>query len=302
MRTSPISRRRFLAISGAAALIPGQSVAHTWRGVALGADASIRLSGPDDRASAGLRAALDTLRRMERLFSLYDPASALSVLNRTGRLDMPPEFAALVATVQLVHDQSKGAFDPSIQALWQCYVDTGGRPTEAELAVARSFVGWHRVVHDAGRISLPAGMALSFNGIAQGFATDRVTSALNAHGFSDLVVNIGEYRVGTQPARLGVAGADGTVFHHHVLHKGAMATSSLSALRFADQTSHILSPDADGRPIHETVSVVADQAAIADGFSTALCLCADPAPIASAAGLRKVILRDHHGRVTAIES
>ena len=95
-----MNRRRFLSIVAAtgaagltALLIPRRT---QWRGLAMGAEASVSIEGDGADAKQALSAVTDTIRRMERLFSLYDPSSALSRLNREGELLMPAEFARLV--------------------------------------------------------------------------------------------------------------------------------------------------------------------------------------------------------------
>ena len=62
-----------------------------WRGVALGADAELHLLHPDrDAARRLIDSAVDELRRLETVFSLYRDDSALAVLNRQGHLNDPP--------------------------------------------------------------------------------------------------------------------------------------------------------------------------------------------------------------------
>lgn len=300
-----LSRRRFLTIVGCAAGLAIPAAAQTrWRGRALGAEATISLTGGRD-GEAALMAAVDTIRRMERLFSLHDPDSALSRLNRDGVLDMPPEFQRLVDIADEAHAATDGRFDPSIQPLFDAYATHNGRPDAALLHDVRRRVSWHRVAVEGRRLTFPAdGAALTFNGIAQGFATDRVTAVLAAHGFTQAVVNIGEYRAGGAPARLAVADARGRQFADLVLQNSAVATSSPSGLRFADGSGHILDPTGDRRrPRWRTVSVEAEMAAIADAVSTALVL----APDAGLAGrlradgiVRRVLLQDRDGKVRSI--
>src|SRR6185369_2921964 len=95
-----LSRRRFLAITAATGALAAVSARAEpaaepapveWRGTALGAQASLRLYHPD-RAEAWRLVAecVAELERLEGVFSLYRPDSALSRLNRAGALDAPP--------------------------------------------------------------------------------------------------------------------------------------------------------------------------------------------------------------------
>ncbi|MGI9414816.1 MAG: FAD:protein FMN transferase, partial [Hyphomicrobiales bacterium] len=116
-----ITRRRFIAISAAAiAPLVGASTSHgsqaaTWRGIALGASASIRIDGRTPGEAAGtLRACVREIARLEAVFSLYRADSALSRLNRAGMLRQPaPDLLAVLSTARGVHAATDGAFDPT---------------------------------------------------------------------------------------------------------------------------------------------------------------------------------------------
>ena len=157
-----------------------------WRGIALGAEARLILAHPDsDRLVA---AALDELARLERIVSLYRRDSELSRLNAAGMLDAPStELVELLALAGLVHDATGGVFDPSIQPLWAAYAAAGaeGRaPTDPERTAALARVGWEGVTVDPGRITLRPGMALTLNGIAQGYIVQSTILPVDAAALS----------------------------------------------------------------------------------------------------------------------
>ena len=262
-----LSRRRVLTIlacaAPAAALAPAAPPA-VWRGRALGAEASITLSGAD--AAPALAAARDAIRRVEAAFSLFDPASALSRLNREGRLRNPPaEMLALMAEAGRLHALTGGAFDPAVQPLWRLTAERRGRVSADERAAALALADWGAVRVSASEIAFAKpGMALTFNGIAQGFAADRAAAALAAHGFGHALVNAGEWRALDGPWRLG------SPFGPLRLRGEAAATSAPGALRLG-RAGHILSPHGAESVGFETVTVAAPTATLADGLSTALC-------------------------------
>ena len=87
------TRRRFVAIAAAAAGLPfaalraGAEAAHLrrWSGVALGAAAEIVLYHPDaTRARRLIARCVEEIDRLEDVFSLYRPESAIRRLNRTA--------------------------------------------------------------------------------------------------------------------------------------------------------------------------------------------------------------------------
>ncbi|WP_417598939.1 FAD:protein FMN transferase [Pararhodobacter oceanensis] len=281
-----ISRRRFLAISAAAlaASTPAQAAPmHQWRGVALGADASITLMHAD--AEAIVARALAEISRLERIFSLHDPASALVQLNENGRLAHPPfELLECLSIAGAVHAASSGRFDPTIQPLWAFYAETiaAGRPIDAAArAQVLARVGWHNVQISPAEITLQDGMALSLNGIAQGYIADKVADLLRAEGLQDVLVNTGEMvalggdpRGGDWPVALD--DGQGVLPEAVALRDRALASSSPRGISFdqAGQVGHILDPFT-GEPAEapwRLVSLTAPRAALADALSTACCL------------------------------
>ena len=89
------TRRRFIAIAAAAAGLPLAAVGaraetahlHRWSGIALGAGAEIVLHDPDAaRARRLIARCVAEIDRLEDVFSLYRPESAIRRLNRTGGL------------------------------------------------------------------------------------------------------------------------------------------------------------------------------------------------------------------------
>ncbi len=279
-----LTRRRFIAISAAlfaAGPVRAAPVRH-WTGVALGARASITLAHPE--AERIVTAARDEIARLESIFSLYRADSALSHLNRDGGLDAPPlELVECLGIAGAVHDATGCAFDPTVQPLWSTYAEAfaaGRAPDEAALAAARARVGWSFVEVAPARVAFARpGMAITLNGIAQGYIADRVTRLLEAEGLRDVLVDTGELRaIGGMPDR-----GDWTVQlpdgRSTGLRDRALATSAPLGTVFdaEGRVSHILDPRS-GRPapaFRGSVTVTAPTAALADAMSTALCLLGD---------------------------
>ena len=275
------TRRRFLAISGAAATFPSMGSAapvYTWQGVALGARATLRLAHVDAKAISARVAA--EISRLEDIFSLYRPDSSLMRLNRTGRLDAPPfELLECLSLAGAVHKASEGQFDPTVQPLWACYAEAsalGQTPERDALSLALSKTGWARVRFDTTAIEMQPDMALTLNGIAQGYIADRVAKMLEAEGLTNILIDTGEFRaLGSHP--------DGRAWPVKLavgcevpLVARTLATSAPLGTTFdADaQVGHILDPRTGlAAPVlWREISVSAESAALADALSTAACL------------------------------
>lgn len=254
-----MNRRRFLMISAAAMALPARAEPVHWTGVALGADVSLTLHMPPEPAAKLIDDVRAELEQIESLFSLYRP-SILTALNANGQVQTTPEFTEMLALCDQMYRATGGLFDPTVGALWQS-------PTAPSNLVDWSQVRWSKTsVHIA-----PA-QSLTFNGIAQGYATDRIRDLLSARGLTRALINIGEYGAMGGPWTLGVADASSTLIDQVKLTNRAIATSSPRATMMGGRP-HILHPIE--QPRWNTVSVTHDSAAIADAMSTALCLASE---------------------------
>jgi thiamine biosynthesis lipoprotein len=164
----------------------------------------------------------------------------------------------LLALADRAHRLTDGAFDPSVQPLWRALAE-GHAPDGP--------VGWSRVgVADA--VTLPPGMALTFNGVAQGFGADAVAALLAAHGFEEALIDMGEIAALGGPFRLGLADPEHGLLGARSLTGRALATSSPRAT-LVNGRPHILHPRGLP-PLWSSVTVEAPSAALADALSTGL--------------------------------
>lgn len=257
-----MKRRRFLALSAAFACAPTLSRADTWSGRALGADVSVTLHGPREMTQKALADVPRLLVNFEQTFSLFQPTSSLSKLNMMGRLRNPNALMrALMRRADQAHALTAGLFDPTVQPVWDALVR--GR----DVTRAKEAIGWHRVRSSDDMIELQTGQALTFNGIAQGFATDVMRLLLARHGATHALVNIGEQAAMGGPFTLGLEDPDHGHLGTRELRDMAIATSSPAAMTLGDR-AHILGPRGE-RPIWSTVSIEAQSATLADALSTA---------------------------------
>ncbi len=259
-----------------------------WRGVALGATARITLYHPDEAvAQALIKRAVDEVHRLEMVFSLYRADSALSRLNARGGLDNPPlDLVRLLGQARNVSEQTGGAFDVTVQPLWELYSRHYRTPQAAELAQAAidralDRVGYEALKIDGARIAFARpGMAATLNGIAQGYITDRVAELLRAEGLDNVLIDLGEIRglgghPDGRPWTVGIKDptAPGTIGKTFPLNNRAVATSGGYGLTFdaAGRHSHVFDPRTGLSPLrYASVSVFAPQATLADALSTAL--------------------------------
>jgi thiamine biosynthesis lipoprotein len=274
-------RRSFIAaalgsIGGAAATATAVGDAplrlHTGAGLAFGT--TVRM------AQRAISAALSEARRVDGLMSLYDPASQVFRLNRDKALDGPnPHLLAVLAHARALSRLTLGAFDITVQPLWRAFHDAAGLPLEPERLRARGLVDWTLVQAGPRRVALgDPGMAITLNGLAQGYAADLALAALRRHGIRHALVDTGEYgalgRPGERPWLLGVRDphAEEGLAARVALDGRCVATSGDYAAAFTPDRlhHHIFDPATGDSPTElASVTVLAPTGLEADGLSTA---------------------------------
>jgi thiamine biosynthesis lipoprotein len=298
--TGNLSRRRFIRLTaslasiGAAGAISTRSLAASepaplvWRGLVLGNLASIEIRHADPaRAARLLELAQGEVARLESVMSLYRPDSALSMLNAEGALRDPPlDLVQVLAEARRFGEITSGAFDVTVQPLWKVYADhfaaTGADPagpSSDAIRRAAEHVDYRALEIEPSLVGLrQPGMALTLNGIAQGYITDRIAELLRNEGLDNVLVDLGEIRaVGTrdraQQWRAGIENSRRTGLVAEVpLTDQALSTSGSYGFRF-DPTGrfhHIFDPRSGACPqLYASVSVVAARSVVADALATA---------------------------------
>ena len=251
----------------------------------LGFGTSLSLTvGADTAAKAelALDLAVADIRHIEQQMSLFRANSAVCQLNASGLLRNPdPMLVRVLRLAQTVSQQSQGAFDITVQPLWLLYAQAQREdrlPWAAALLAARDKVDWQQVEVRDDRVRLKRpGMAITLNGIAQGFAADVIKARWQTMGIEHALINTGEWSAlgraqDGKAWQLGIANprdADGII--RRIAASGrSVATSADSQTFFtADfQHHHIFDPHTGDSPADvSSVTVVADSCALADALT-----------------------------------
>jgi thiamine biosynthesis lipoprotein len=328
----PISRRRFIHISAATAglaVVPiGPSVQAssslvTWHGTMLGAVATMQIHHQDrNEAQRLIQAACDEARRLERLFSLYLEDSALVELNRSGILvDPAAELVDLLTISQRFAEATGGRFDPTVQPLWTLYADhfrqsnaDPAGPPQSAVQAALAHVGCDRLTVSRDRIVMPRGMAVTLNGIAQGYITDKIVDLLRWRGVVQSLVDMGETRaIGSrpdgQPWEVGIADPDvaGRTATILPIVDRAVSTSGAYGFRFDPEGrfNHLFDPASGScADRYRSVTTVSASATAADALSTAFSLMSEPQirSVLPRVDIERVHLIDAAGAAFQLES
>ena len=213
------TRRRFLKIIGLASIgaISGTALVKltktdilkkvTWQGIALGSPAEITIYHPNQKEAEDiLSESHKKLVQLENLFSLYKENSQLSMLNKNGYVKNPhPDMLALINLSKKYAEMTDGAFDVTVQPLWNLYneafIKTNKPPLESEIEKTLSLVDWRSISVSKNLINYEKeGMSSTLNGIAQGYITDKISEHLINSDINNTLVQLGEYRgIGDHP-------------------------------------------------------------------------------------------------------
>jgi thiamine biosynthesis lipoprotein len=204
-----LTRRRAITITAAASLsllcaadrTTRSAPIYHWTGSSLGSPSRLALYHPDPVAAGRLVGrCVAEIVRLERIFALYRDDTELARLNRDGQLDHPSfDLLAVLSLGLRLSDLSGGAFDMTVQPLWDLYAGHFFRspvprlegPNPEAIERARVLVDWRAVDLGTRRIALRPGMGVTLNGIAQGYVTDRVIDILRQEGCERVLADMG---------------------------------------------------------------------------------------------------------------
>ena len=280
---------------------------------AMGTSMNLQLAHADAaHAARAMEAAIAEIRHIEDQMSLFRPDSAICRLNRDGYLDHPhADLLEILKLAKEVSRRSQGTFDVTVQPLWLAFASAqkqGRLPTRAEVLGARQKVGWRalQVKDDRVRLERP-GMGITLNGMAQGYAADKVKARLQGMGIAHALIDAGEWAALGQPAHagdwtLGVASPRGA----HALLAGIALQGRCVATSADDQCSfsadfchhHIFDPRTGYSPKDlSCVSVMAPTCVMADALTKVLFMAGSAQALALAKDWGvEVLVVDKQGR------
>ena len=254
---------------------------------------------------------IDTLAAVNASMSNWDPQSEVSRFNSSAAnepVPMSEDFAHVMALSNDIHDASGARFDVTLAPLIELWgfgtrTPEDAVPPPADINDALDLVGQRDVLSIQGETLTKSaeGVSVNLSAIAKGFGVDAVAQTLAEAGVERYLVEIGGDLVtrglnaDDAPWAIGIERPDvaGRVVELIVPVSGyGLATSGDYRNYFeaaGERYSHILDPTT-GRPVtHNTasVTVLAEDATLADGWATALLVVGVDAglPMAEAEGL-----------------
>lgn len=243
-------------------------------------------------AIRGSEAVYDNFRRLNSIFSDYDPLSELRQLSARSRPGQPvvvsDDLFAILNRAQEISQATDGAFDVTVGPLvrlWRRSKRQRELPSAQRLAEAKALVGYRNLRLDAQRSTvelLIPGMTIDLGAIAAGYAVDQSLEILQKMGISSAMIDAsGDIGALDPPPgepgwRIGVAPLDPTGAPSEYLWLArASLTTSGDAFQYVvidgQRYSHIVDPRTGlGLTDHSAVTVIAPTTLQADAWATAL--------------------------------
>lgn len=222
--------------------------------------------------------------------SLYDSNSIISKVNNNLDIELNEHFIKIFNLSQFVSKETDGYFDVTVAPLvkaWGFWSKKDNDITQPHIDSLKSLVGCKKVSILKNRLQkeLPD-MLIDFNAIAQGYTNDVIAEYLMSRGYDDFLIEIGgEVRANGLKGNkekwiVGIERpADNNLSEQVLLEKIKLNNKSIATsgnyrkyiIKDGKKLSHIINP-ITGYPANHSllsVTVLADNCALADAFATA---------------------------------
>ncbi|MBL7070254.1 MAG: FAD:protein FMN transferase [Candidatus Omnitrophica bacterium] len=238
----------------------------------------------------------EEIARIEGLLSRFDPASEISILNRTGSLKASLETFEIIKKAKEFYRSTDGAFDITVGPLmkiWGFTLHQGGAgftdkqfrvPEQSQITSALEVVGSDKIILQemdfVVKFEFP-GMEVDLGGIAKGYSLDQAVRRLKENHIDSCLINAGgqvfclgdkfgrPWQIGIRdPRRKGLSG------DLELSDKSVATSGDYEQYYIADNQrySHIIDPRR-GYPASSgvvSVTVIAEEAMTADALATAI--------------------------------
>lgn len=227
---------------------------------------------------------------LNQSMSNYIPSSHISKINKNESVKTDPHFDTVFKAAKQIYRETEGVFDPTIGKLVNAW-NFGSENNKTALDSTKvdslmKSVGFNRVGVVNGVIMKRTNTFIDFNAIAKGYGVDVISDFLESRGIKNYLVDIGgelrakgihlnkqkEWAIGIENPNF-----DGSQSFSKVIGitNKAMATSGTYRKFKVDDNgnkyAHIINTKT-GYPTRTnilSVSVIADQCMMADGYATA---------------------------------
>lgn len=228
---------------------------------------------------------------VDREMSTYVPTSTISKINAGTAVPIDAHFYTVLKRSREIFEITNGLFDVTVYPLVQLWKvedpNYSGVIDSVKVDSVLSYIGFQKISFDSVSVSLPRGMRLDLNAIAQGYTVDIIAKFLESKGIDNYMVEVGgEIRckgknIDDKIWLIGIEkptdDASNEKFQTVIkLKDKALATSGsyrkFRTLPDGSRLSHTINPITGYPSDHNllSVSVISDDCITADGLATAL--------------------------------
>ncbi len=241
-------------------------------------------------ANDSIDAAVEEIKRIERLLTTYNESSETCRINRNAGIEpvkVDPEVFNIIERSIRISRLTQGAFDISYgsidKRLWNFDKTMTSLPDEAIAKQMVRLINYRNIELDAaaGTVFLKEkGMRIGFGGIGKGYAAERARYVLRKKGIESGIVNAAGdlttwgYQPGGEPWTIGIANPDAATHPFSYLNISNMAVATSGnyekfVLIGGKKYSHTINPKT-GYPVTgiKSVTIISPNAEIADAMAT----------------------------------
>ena len=237
-----------------------------------------------------IEAAVEEIKRIERLLTTFDDSSQTNLINRNAGIEpvkVDKEVFDLIARSQRISRVTQGAFDLTYgsidKKLWNFDKTMTSLPDPHTARQLVRLINYRNIILDEQQQSVflkEKGMRIGFGGIGKGYAAERAKAVLQQMGVKSGIVNAAGdltawgYQPGGRPWTIGIAdpAAGTSLFSYLDITNTSVATSGnyeKYVVIDGKKYSHTIDPRT-GRPVSgiKSVTIICPNAEIADAMAT----------------------------------
>ncbi len=221
-------------------------------------------------------------------FNLYDGINNIKTINDNSGIKPVKVDKDIIDIINFSLEQSKltnGYFNiafGSITEVWRENAENSVLPSDKELADAYELTNIENIVIDEDNSTVflsKKGMRLDLGAVAKGYVADRIALKAIENGYENFMLDLGGNikavgdRVEGEPWLIGVSSGEDVIKSVELTNKSAVTSSGEIRLWEIDgeKYHHIIDKDTLYPSVHhKSVTVIAENSALADVLSTAL--------------------------------
>jgi len=246
---------------------------------------NIQVEGKSQFAKSIIDSAFAFIGKQDSMLSYYKKNSIVYKLNHTedNKIAITSDIYKMLTIGKKLYSQSDSLYDLTVGDLVDIWdFEDEKIPSDKELDVALSNVGFYKIIFDKNNLIKDKNIRLNFGSIAKGLIIDKTVEYLKNHNIKKGIVNAGgDIKIFgyTKPVEIGIQHprkAQGKIIGILKIKNKAVVTSGDYERFFIKNQKkyhHILNPKT-GFPASDAISVtvISNQAVLADAYSTALFL------------------------------